>query len=71
MKVVYINITFIPFGNFQNRIQEAMDNAINNGRKKGINGDVLMNARIYHKSWWALLYGQDCWIVEGNLVKVK
>jgi len=64
-------ITFIPVGNFQNRIQEAMDNAIMNGKKKGINGDVLLNTRIYHRSWWAILYGQDCWIVEGDLVKVK
>ncbi len=64
-------ITFIPFGNFQDRIQEAMDDAIMNGKKKGINGDVLLNTRIYHRHWWALLYGQDCWIVEGDLVKVK
>ena len=64
-------ITFIPVGNFQNRIQEAMDDAIMNGKKKGINGDLLLNARIYHKHWWLLLYGQDCWVVEGDLVKVK
>ena len=64
-------ITFIPFGNFQNRIQEAMDNAIINGRKKGIDGDILLNTRIYHKSWWLGLYGQNCWIVEGDLVKLE
>jgi len=65
------SVLLIPFGNFQNRIQEAEDNAIMNGRKKGLDGDLLLNTRIYSKSWTFVLYGQNCVIVEGDLVKVK
>jgi len=64
-------VLFLPFGNFQNRIQEATDNAIMNGRKAGIDGDLLLNTRIYVRNWSALVYGQNCVIVEGDLVKVK
>ena len=65
-------ITIFPVGNFQNRIQEAEDEAIMNGRKAGVEGDLLLNTRIYVKHWYIpLLYGQDCVIVEGDLVKVK
>ena len=64
-------VLFIPFGNFHNRIQEAMDNAIENGQKKGIDGNLLVNVRIKHNHWNFIVYGKDCWIVTGNLVKVK
>jgi len=64
-------VLFLPFGNFNDRIKEAMDDAIDNGRKKGYNGDLLLNTRIYHKTWTTLIYGQDCIIVEGDLTKIK
>ena len=65
-------VIIFPFGNFQNRIQEAMDDAIENAKEKGIEGDLLLNARIYRSSWYIpFIYGQDCIKVEGDLVKVK
>ena len=58
-----------PVGNFQNRLQVATDNAIDNGHKKGISGDVLVNAKINISSWAIpLIYGQNCMIVEGDLI---
>jgi len=59
---------FIPWGDFQNRLQIAIDNAIDNGHKKGIRGDALVNAKINVKSFSLLIYGQNCLEVEGDLV---
>ena len=58
----------IPWGDFQNRLQIATDNAIDNGHKAGINGDVLVNAKIGVTSWSILIYGQNCLTVEGDLI---
>ncbi|MCP5326036.1 MAG: hypothetical protein H7A09_06885 [Oceanospirillaceae bacterium] len=67
-----IHTVFVfPIGNKDDRIQRALDNAIQNGRQKGIDGDLLVNARIDHSAWWAFLYGQDCVSVEGDLVKLN
>ena len=58
-----------PVGDFQNRLQVATDNAIDNGHAKGINGDVLVNAKINVNRWYIpLIYGQNCMIVEGDLI---
>jgi hypothetical protein len=62
---------FIPWGDFQNRIQIATDNAIDNGHKAGIKGDTLVNAKINVKSWTAILYSQNCLSVEGDLIKLS
>lgn len=58
----------IPLGNFKNRLQIATDNAIDNGHASGIKGDVLVNAKISMKFWSALIYRQECLIVEGDLI---
>jgi len=58
----------IPWGDFQNRIQIATDNAIDNGHKAGLKGDVLVNAKISVSSWTAILYSQNCLTVEGDLI---
>ncbi|HIP21226.1 MAG TPA: hypothetical protein EYG70_08905 [Sulfurimonas sp.] len=58
----------IPWGDFQNRLQIATDNAIDNGHASGINGDVLINAKIGVTTWTALIYTQNCLIVEGDLI---
>ena len=58
----------IPWGDFQNRLQIATDNAIDNGHKAGLNGDVLVNAKINVTSWTALVYAQNCLTVEGDLI---
>jgi hypothetical protein len=64
------NIFIIPVGHFDDRLQRAMDDAITNGHELGISGDILVNVRIDHRSWTAILYGQDCVVVEGDLVKI-
>jgi len=58
----------IPWGDFQNRLQIATDNAIDNGHKAGIQGDVLINAKINVTSWTALIYAQNCLTVKGDLI---
>ena len=65
------SIFLIPIGNFDDRIQRAMDDAIQNGRSRGLDGDLLVNARIDLVAWTALLYGQNCVNVEGDLVSLK
>lgn len=65
-----IHTVFIfPIGNHGDRIQRAMDNAIQSGRDSGIDGDLLVNARIDMKSWYIpLIYGQNCMKVQGDLI---
>ena len=66
--------TYILFtvGDFQNRLQIATDNAIDNGHTKGINGDVLVNAKIDVNAWYIpLIYGQNCMTVQGDLIPLS
>lgn len=62
---------FIPWGDFQNRLQIATDNAIDNGHKAGLKGDVIVNAKINVTSWTTLIYAQNCLVVEGDLVPLS
>ncbi|WP_457743731.1 hypothetical protein [Sulfurimonas sp.] len=62
------NFLIIPWGDFQNRLQIATDNAIDNGHKAGLKGDVLVNAKIGITAWNTIIYGQNCMTVEGDLI---
>jgi hypothetical protein len=64
-------ILFFPVGQLTGRFQAAMDDAINNARKSGIDGDLLVNVRIKASMFNLLLYAQDCVYVTGNLVKLE
>ncbi|WP_155396211.1 hypothetical protein [Vibrio alginolyticus] len=55
-----------------------MDDAIRNGQAQGIDGDLLVNARIerkteYQKSGqiFVLKKRLECVVVEGDLVKIE
>ena len=61
----------IPFGDFENRLQIATDNAIDNGHKNGLKGDALINAKIGITAWTLIIYGQNCVTVDGDLIQVK
>ena len=61
----------IPWGDFQNRLQIATDNAIDNGHKAGLSGDVIVNAKIGVTAWTALIYSQNCLTVEGDLIPLS
>jgi hypothetical protein len=64
-------VIIIPIGSVDDRIQRAMDDAIQNGRNNGLDGDLLVNARINLEHWYVpLIYGQNCITVEGDLVSV-
>jgi hypothetical protein len=65
------SVLLIPIGSADDRIQRAMDDAIKNGRDKGIDGDLLVSVRIDHTTWNAVIYGQDCVTVEGDLVSIS
>ncbi len=65
-------VIIFPIGNQDDRIQRAMDDAIKNGHTKGLDGDLLVNARIDLTAWYIpLLFGQNCVTVEGDLVKIS
>lgn len=59
------------------RLQRAMDNAIEDGQKKGIDGDLLVNVRIDEvvkdKPTGFLGLGElhNCMVVTGDLVAIK
>jgi len=60
------------------RLQRAMDKAIQNGRDKGVDGDLLVNVRIDQRvtskrTGFLLLFKEDknCMTVTGDLVKVE
>ena len=64
----HLLLLIFPWGDFQNRLQIATDNAIDNGHQAGLNGDVLVNAKIGITSWTTILYTQDCLTVDGDLI---
>jgi hypothetical protein len=63
-------VLFVPVGDKDDRIQRAMDDSIQNGRQRGVDGDILVNVRINHSAWSVGVYGQDCISVEGDLVSI-
>ncbi|MBQ0719574.1 MAG: hypothetical protein KBT88_04700 [Gammaproteobacteria bacterium] len=59
-----------------NMIQRAMDEAIRNGQKNGVDGDLLVNARIEKKTEHRkvsifLTERYECIFVSGDLVRIK
>jgi hypothetical protein len=68
-----IHTVFIfPVGHSDDRIQRALDDAIQNGREKGLDGDLLVNARINSLVWYIpFIYGQNCVSVSGDLVSLQ
>jgi hypothetical protein len=65
------NVLFIPFGDFQNRLQIATDNAIENGHKRGLKGDVLINTKIDINQYNLIIFGQNCLNVKGDLIELQ
>jgi len=71
-KSCYQTFFVVPVGDFYNRLQVATDNAINNGRAAGLQGDTLINAKVDESFWFIpFIYGHNCTIVSGNLVKLS
>jgi hypothetical protein len=62
------NVLGFAWGDFQNRLQIATDNALDNGHKAGLSGDALVNAKINITAWTAVLYSKNCLTVEGDLI---
>jgi hypothetical protein len=60
----------LKIGQTNDRISEAVRNAIKEGKSKGVfDGDMLINASIKEKSWFIpLIYGQKCIVAEGEVV---
>lgn len=61
-----------------NLLQRAMDDAIRNGQAQGIDGDLLVNARIERKTEYqesgeifVVKKRFECVVVEGDLVKIE
>lgn len=66
------HILLIPlWGPREDRLNRAIDDAIANGHKGGLDGDLLVNVRIDGAFWTTILYGRQCIDVEGDLVKVR
>lgn len=77
-QVNMISLAYIS-GPKDNLLQRAMDNAIRNGQKLGIDGDLLVNTRIERKTeyketgdgFFKVRERHECVFVEGDLVKIK
>lgn len=52
-------------------LQKAMDEAIEKGRKNGVDGDLLVNVRIEHKTTSFFGVQKFIYKVTGDLVKVS
>jgi len=65
------NIFGIPINQQDNLLQRAMDNAIRNGHNKGVDGDLIVNARIKANNTTLIIYNDICYEVTGDLIKVK
>ena len=64
-------VLFFPIGPQDDLIQRAMDSAISNGQAAGLDGDLLVNVRMDLKPWTAVIAGQNCVVVEGDLVTLS
>lgn len=76
-EVNLVSLTYIS-GPKDNLLQRAMDEAIRNGQTAGIDGDLLVNARIERKTEYketgkifVTKQRYECVVVEGDLVKIK
>ena len=65
------SILFFPINQQDDLLQRAMDNAISNGHDKGLDGDLLVNARITYEPTSFLIYNDLCYTVKGDLVKIN
>lgn len=63
-------ITFFTLGNTDDRLQRAMDDAIQKGREKVPSGDLLVNVRISMSAFSVPFYHKNCYEVEGDLVSL-
>ena len=63
------SVLFIPFGDTSLNFKKATDEAIKNGKIKGLpDGDILENARIRVEYLNFIIGSKKCVIVEGDLV---
>jgi len=76
-KVNRVSLAYIS-GPKDNLMQRAMDEAIRNGQKAGIDGDLLVNTRIERNTeykeegdFFKIKERYECLVVEGDLVKIK
>ena len=65
------NLFGIPISQQDMLLQRAIDNAISNGQKKGVDGDLLVNVRISYEPTTILIYNDVCYSVKGDLVKIE
>jgi hypothetical protein len=64
-------VEFGTFGQEYKRLQAAMDDAINNGRNVGFDGDMLVNVRIEMSDWTTIVWGRNCVHVTGSLSRIE
>jgi hypothetical protein len=60
----------LGLGKSENKLQIAMNDAIRNGQKNGVDGDLLVNVNIKEEKFGILGYSSDCIIIEGDLIRV-
>ena len=65
------NIFGIPINQQDDLLQRAMDNTIVNGQSKGVDGDMLVNARINFSHTSLIIYNDICYEIKGDLVRIK
>jgi hypothetical protein len=60
----------LKIGQTNDRLSEAVKNAVKNGKNKGVfDGDMMINVSIKEKSWFIpLIYGKKCVVAEGDVV---
>lgn len=66
------SVFLIPIPTKGNKLQNAIQEAIDQGNARGIAGNMLVNVTVKQTVWSIPpTYGQDCVKVEGDLVQVK
>jgi hypothetical protein len=56
------NIFIIPLGTLDQREQQAVDDAIDLGRKRGLKGDALINVKVKLTTMDFILYGRNVFL---------
>ena len=69
------NILGLPINQQDDLLQRAVDNAIQDGQSsifgKEVDGDMLVNIRLYSDTTTFLIYNDSCYLLEAYLVKME
>jgi len=67
----YDSFFLIPWGEMQNKLAYATERAIEEGHKRGLEGNALADVKVDAKFSTYIIYNKYCLIVKGKLITLE